>query len=135
VTLVQPAPGHYEQHAAWAPDASLLLTICLSPVPPHSPYQAGTWVRLHGFVGYKSNPNDPDSIGFRGVVLGGFGSTVLRGITDDGRDWAEHWGALRPDGPCDCRGPWCACCPHPQRFPSPVVGDVQLTLFDLIGVS
>lgn len=96
----------------------------LSPVPPHAPYQAGDWVRFHGFPG---KPPGPARWGWRGFVLGGLGATILRGLTDDGHEWAEYWGALVPDGaPCDnpC---WCACCPRPPLKP------LQLSLFDLVG--
>lgn len=106
--------NHNTQHIAWGPDGRLISSLGMSPVPARSPYQAGDWVRCHGYVGAMPGPQQ---WGWRGFVLGGFGATILRGLTDDGREWAENWGALLPDSkPCPTNGAWCVCCPHPQRF-------------------
>lgn len=53
----------------------------------------------------------PRRWGWRGYVTGSIGATILVGVTDDGRDWAEYWGALSPDQP---NTEWlrCACCPR-----------------------
>src|SRR5882757_6953060 len=91
---IKPSRGYGAPHAMFAGDG-LALTIALGRVPAHSPYRAGDWVQCHGYPGY---PAGPQQWGFRGFVLAGMGSTILRGLTDDGREWAEHWGALVPDG-------------------------------------
>jgi len=88
-----------------------------SAVPLHSPFQLGEWVRLHGYPG---NPRGPRRWGWRGYVTGSIGATILVGLTDDGRDWAEYWGALSPDEP-NPQGR-CTCCPRR-------VTPVQLDLF------
>jgi len=124
---VRPAPGHYAPHAAFGPDGKLILTICLSAVPTRSPYQAGDWVVCHGYPGAMPGPRQ---WGWRGYVLGGMGSTILRGITDDGREWAEHWGALQPDG-TPCPAQMCVCHPHPRRYAPCKPRVEQLDLFGL----
>lgn len=127
--VVEPARGHYEEHALWGPDGRLALTVCLGPAPNRSPYQAGDWVRCHGYPGEMPGPRQ---VGWRGFVLGSMGATILRGLTDDGRAWAENWGGLTPDrAPSPTGGAWCVCCPHPERFKAPP--PEQLNLFDLIG--
>ena len=78
--------------------------------PPHCPYQPGDWVRVHGIW----NPHSPSRRwGWRGFVLGHIGATILTGLTDDGFEWAEEWGALEPDRPRP-RGVFdvCTCCPR-----------------------
>jgi hypothetical protein len=82
----------------------------VSPIPEHSPYKAGDRVQMHGYPGYPGSPRDHGRTGFRGVVRAFIGATILTGTTDEGRPWAEYWGALSPDGqPVD---PWdhCSCC-------------------------
>jgi hypothetical protein len=91
----------------------------MSAIPEHSPYQAGDWVRVHG---YSGNPRGPRRWGWRGYVVDSLGDTILRGITDDGRQWAEYWGALGPDRPSEGFA-YCTCCPKRPRTPS------QLDLF------
>jgi hypothetical protein len=90
----------------------------MSPVPAHSPYRLYQWVRCHGHPG---DPLGPRRWGFRGYVLGTLGGTTLRGLTDDGHEWAECWGALRPDGPNTDAVVCCTCCPRnrpkPRRRP------------------
>lgn len=84
----------------------------MSPIPAHCPYKAGDRVQMHGYPGYNGGPRDHRRIGFRGVVEGYVGATILTGTTDDGEPWTEFWGSLDPDGqPVDI---WdhCACCRH-----------------------
>jgi hypothetical protein len=50
-------------------------------------------------------------------VLGSLGATILRGVTDDGRPWAECWGALRPDVPNTDAVVCCTCCPRNRPKP------------------
>lgn len=113
-------------HIAFGPDGDLIATARLSAVPPHSPYKVGDWVVMHGFDGAPPWHR----IGWRGFVLGSLGSTLLRGLTEDGQEWAEYWGALQPDGTpgYDNR---CNCCPHPRQRRGPE----QLTLFDALEAS
>lgn len=115
-------------HATFDPAGHLVDTYGLGHIPARSPYQAGDWVALHGHPGAMPWHRH----GWRGFVLGGMGSTLLRGLTDDGRDWCEHWGHLDPDGTADRTGGGsCVCCPHPPRRPKPV----QLNLFDVAGAT
>lgn len=81
----------------------------VSPVPAHSPYQAGEWVRCHGYPG---EPYGPRRWGFRGYVLGTLGDKILCGVTDDGRPWSETWGALEPDRSNQEAVVRCTCCPR-----------------------
>jgi hypothetical protein len=76
-------------------------------IPDHSPYRHGDWVRVHAQP--HAFPPGPTQHGWRGYVTGGFGSTILVGVTDDGRPWAEYWGALEPDTPRP-PGKHCVCC-------------------------
>lgn len=85
----------------------------IGPVPKRSPFKAGDWIRLHGYVG--SYPG-LEQVGFRGFVLGGFGANMLRGLTDDGMEWVVPAGWLVADGKPDGSASWCVCCPHPERF-------------------
>lgn len=85
-----------------------------SPVPPHSPYQLYDWVRCHGYPGHMPGPG---RWGFRGFVLGTLGATILCGVTDDGRPWAECWGALRPDTSNTDAVVRCTCCPRTRPKP------------------
>lgn len=89
-----------------------------SPVPAHSPFQVGEWVRFHGYPG---NPAGPRRWGWRGYVTGSIGATILVGLTDDGFEWAEYWGALSADTP-NSESPRCTCCPRRAK-------PVQLGLF------
>lgn len=93
-----------------------------APVPAQSPFQAGDWVRQHGYPG---NPPGPRQWGWRGHVTGSIGSTILVGVTDDGRAWAEYWGALALDVPNDDPVQRCVCCPRISR-------PVQLGLFNAL---
>lgn len=84
-------------------ETGLAYSIGLGWLPKVSPYKVGDWVRYHGY----------DVAGFRGFVLGGRGGTLLFGLTDDGREWCEHFGHLDPDVPMVCMyGPHCTCCPR-----------------------
>lgn len=88
----------------------------MSPIPPHCPYRPGDRVQMHGFTGYHVHHgrhlDDAAVTGFRGVVEGYIGGTILIGTTDDGRPWTEDWGGLDPDG-TPCHDARCSCCPHP----------------------
>jgi hypothetical protein len=84
----------------------------MSAIPAHCPYQAGDRVQMHGYVGYGPGHR---RTGFRGVVTGYLGATLLRGVTDDGTEWAEYWGALLPDGTPNQSATPCSCCPRPAR--------------------
>lgn len=91
----------------------------MSEIPAHCPYKAGDRVQMHGYTGHhvhQGHPlNDHAVTGFRGVVEGHLGGTILTGRTDDGRWWAQEWGGLDPDlTPCGTDGR-CGCCPHPGR--------------------
>ncbi len=90
----------------------------MSPIPAHCPYKAGDRVQMHGYPGGMPGHGQT---GFRGVVEGYLGGTILTGTTDDGQRWAEHWGGLDPDGTpnksaasCTCHAPagqgTCAVC-------------------------
>lgn len=105
------APGCCSTHVVFGPDGTLALTVALAKVPTRSPYQAGDWVAYHGYRGDLESGRS----GWRGYVTGGMGSTLLRGITDEGREWYEHWGSLDPDGTHRCTTVRCLCCPHPRR--------------------
>lgn len=90
-------------------------------IPPRCPYKAGDRVQMHGYAGRgRLHPTDLRVTGFRGVVEGTMGATILVGIADTGREWSEHWGWLSPDGtlPGDRFIP-CTCC-----LPPPVQGDL-----------
>jgi hypothetical protein len=82
-----------------------------SPIPSHCPYRFGDWVRRHGKWG--ALPPCPNQWGWRGYVTGSRGGTILCGVTDDGFEWWEEWGALEPDTPRP-RGRFsvCTCCPR-----------------------
>lgn len=106
-----------------ADDACASLGGPISRIPARSPYQHGDRVQLHGYPGEEAGHR---RTGFRGVVTGSLGATILRGATDDGEEWDEYWGALdrenvRPRGALM----YCSCCPRPVRRP------VQMELFDL----
>ncbi len=92
----------------------------VSRIPDRSPYSHGDRVQLHG---YEGNPPGHGHTGFRGTVTGSLGSTILRGLTDRGEEWAESWGALVPDGTPSEGWVFCSCCPRPPRAP------VRLALF------
>jgi hypothetical protein len=96
-----------------------------NPPPAHCPYQVGDWVRVHGRHG---NPDRARQRGWRGYVTGYIGGTILVGVTDDGRGWAEEWGTLGPDAPTP-RGVFdvCTCCPR-------VVENGQQSLFGAVSV-
>lgn len=77
-------------------------------VPPHSPFQSGAPVQLHGFAG---NPDEGlRRTGFRGWVAASIGATILTGITTTGQEWAQYWGDLDPDGQPLDPWRWCTCC-------------------------
>lgn len=130
VQRVRPPRGYFADHAVFGP-AGLVLTIALGQVPPRSPYQPGDWVVLHG---YRGCPAGPLRWGFRGYVTGGMGPTLLRGVTDDGRMWCEHWGALQRDGARSDSAAVCVCCPNP-RLRRHAGEAEQPALFDLAGVA
>lgn len=94
----------------------------VSKVPERSPYQHGDRVQLHGYPGEGAGHR---RTGFRGIVTGSLGATILRGITDDGAEWAEYWGVLDPDGAKPSNVIGCSCCPRPPRKP------LQLELFGM----
>jgi hypothetical protein len=96
-------------------------------LPAHCPYKVGDWVRVHGW--HNAFPPGLNSWGWRGFITGCIGGTILVGLTDDGREWAENWGILEPDKPRP-RGVFdvCVCCP---RAPLPPPAGRQATLFDL----
>lgn len=110
IQRVRPPRGYFADHAVFGP-AGLALTIALGTVPPRSPYQAGDWVVCHGYPGL---PSGPRRWGFRGYVTGALGSTLLHGVTDDGRQWCEHWGALQRDGARSDSVAACICRPDPK---------------------
>ncbi|TDC35670.1 hypothetical protein E1211_15300 [Micromonospora sp. 15K316] len=124
-------PAQHVVTAAFLPDDQLWTT-ALSPVPAHSPFQAGDWVVCHGYPGEVPGPL---KWGWRGFVLGGMGATLLRGLTDDGRQWCEYWGKLWPDG-TPCPDGRCVCHPcHPKWFADPEPErPEQLELFALAGM-
>lgn len=122
------APGCCSTHVVFGPDGELVLTVALAKVPAKSPYQVGDWVIHHGYPAKVQ----PGRSGWRGYVTGWMGSTLLRGVTDEGREWCEHWGALLPDGVHRCRSARCLCCPHPRR-PDEIYQ--QTGLFDLAEVA
>jgi hypothetical protein len=51
-----------------------------------------------------------DRTGFHSVVERYLGGTILSGTTDDGKLWAETWGALVPDGAPNPSATPCTCC-------------------------
>jgi hypothetical protein len=120
--------GEHVVTAAFLP-GDQLWTTGLSPVPAHSPFQAGDWVVCHGYSG--EFPPGPRTQGWRGFVLGTYGATSLRGLTDDGREWSENWGRLLPDG-TRCADGRCVCHPpDPKWFTEKPEPPEQLGLFDL----
>ncbi|HET8684138.1 MAG TPA: hypothetical protein VFM54_20030 [Micromonosporaceae bacterium] len=119
-------PRHGVVHAVWWPDGSLD-GFGLGAVPAHCPYRPGDWVVMHG-TGHRQ-PYQTRQYGFRGVVLGHMGDTLLRGLTDDGREWCEHWGGLDRDGTPGYS--MCTCCPHPRVRRRPRPHGVQDGLFGL----
>jgi hypothetical protein len=102
-----------DTHAVFA-DAGLAFTIGLGRLPGRCPFKPGDWVRYHGYPVPSRSPRDPVSYGFRGYVLGGMGANLLRGVTDDGRDWCEPYGHLTRDGEYEGGGSSCICCPNPR---------------------
>lgn len=112
-------------HLWWGPDGVVLEGWGVNEVPTRCPFRIGDWVVLHAYPAHR-HPCDPWATGFRGVVLGAHGSTLLSGVTEDGRTWWEHWGALVPDGRPGGSAASCACCPDPDRWGEP---DGQLDLF------
>ena len=67
---------------------------------------------MHGSPGYPGSRNDHGHTGFRGVAEAYIGGTILTGATDDGKPWAEYWGALQPDGTPNRSVVGCTCCPQ-----------------------
>lgn len=96
-------------------------------IHPRFRFQAGSRVQVHGYAGHYQPP-DLRATGFRGVVEGTIGGSILIGLCDNGREWAETAGALQADG-APRHDPLipCACCPPPAPKP------VQLDLFELLG--
>jgi hypothetical protein len=83
----------------------------VSPIPDRSPFKAGDRVQMHGYPGYPGSPNDHGYTGFRGAVKGYIGATILTGTTDNGKPWAEYWGALQREGEPNRSACLCTCCP------------------------
>lgn len=84
----------------------------VSRIRTRSPYQHGDRVQLHGYPGAEAGHR---RTGFRGIVTGSLGATILRGMTDQGDEWAEYWGVLDPDGTPGSNWVQCSCCPRPAR--------------------
>lgn len=128
--MARDAPWHDPRrgqiHAVWWPDGQLD-GFGLGAIPKHCRYRPGDWVVMHGYPGAA---HQIQRDGFRGIVLGHMGSTILRGLTDDGREWSEHWGHLDPDGTPGDSTVLCVCCPHPPRR-RPPEGE-QISMFDLL---
>ncbi|GGM53721.1 hypothetical protein ACFFX1_54710 [Dactylosporangium sucinum] len=78
------------------------------PVPPRSPFQVGARVQLHGYAGC---PRGPRRDGWRGTVVGGFGTSALWVATDGGFDAVEDWPALTVEGEREKTAVRCTCCP------------------------
>lgn len=125
------ADGCHSEHAAWAPDGSLIVAIGIGRPPKRGKYAPGDRVAIHGRPG---EPGGHRRYGMRGVVLGGRGGGYYYGLTDDGRPWAEPGGVLVADGTPSRDS--CTCCPlRPREAPRPPAGK-QLGLFavtDLFG--
>lgn len=103
-----PVPDHIPDHLREA-----FATATGGPVPPHCPFKSGDGVQLHGYSG--GFPPGLRQTGFRGWVVATLGATLLTGITRDGREWAEYWGVLDPDGrPVRLWGE-CTCCRQERR--------------------
>lgn len=97
-----PVPDHIPE-----PLREAFATASGNPPPKHCPFKPGAAVQLHGYAGELPGHRQT---GFRGWVVGYVGATLLTGITTDGEEWWEYWGALAPDGlPVDM---WagCSCC-------------------------
>ncbi|RKN50082.1 hypothetical protein D7231_35865 [Streptomyces klenkii] len=103
----RPVPGHIPAALREA-----FATTRGSPIPPHSPYQSGDPVQLHGFAGEQPGHR---RTGFRGWVVATVGATVLTGITTTGEEWWEYWGRLHPDGQAVDLTRWCTCCQEERR--------------------
>jgi hypothetical protein len=80
----------------------------MSEIPDRSPFRAGDRVQMHGYGG---SPPGLGQTGFRGVVDGSLGGTILRGTTDTGHAWTESWGHIAPDGTPNLSAAPCTCCP------------------------
>lgn len=120
-----PDPRLYQIHAVFPP-VGPVDGFGLSEIPKHCRFRAGDWVVLHGYPGTRYSYSSQRH-GWRGFVLGYMGGTWLRGLTDDGREWCEHWGFLDREGQRgDPSSVLCTCCPHPQAH-----GPRPATLFDL----
>jgi hypothetical protein len=123
-----PVPDHIpaELHKAFA-------TTTGAAIRPHSPYQLGDPVQLHGYPG--ADPGHRQT-GFRGWVVATLGATILTGITTTGEEWAEYWGRLQPD--CLPVNIWggCTCCQEARRtlrrayFAEQRAEALQLNLFN-----
>lgn len=100
-----------DTHAVFAA-GGLAFTIGYGRLPARCPFRPGDWVQMHGHPGPTGDPFA--RYGFRGYVLGGMGSSILRGITDDGREWFAHSGHLVADGKGDGSAVGCTCCPDPR---------------------
>ena len=105
--LRHPVPDHIPEHLREA-----FATTHGRNIPPHSPYQAGDAVQLHGFSGEMPGHR---RTGFRGWVVATVGATILTGITTTGEEWWEYWGRLEPDGQPLNIWRWCTCCAEERR--------------------
>jgi hypothetical protein len=137
VRLDRQVTGRYGISAVFT-DAGLTFTIGLGRLPASSPYSPGDWVRGHAYGPGHADPLVRD--GFRGYVLGGLGNGILRGITDDGREWSAHFGHVGPDDDIAPAGPTaCRCCPpraltqRRRRDAARAARTGQHGLFDLVG--
>lgn len=89
-----------------------------APAHPKCPFGYGDRVEHHA-TAIGSGGMPWDRVHWDGTVLGSLGSTLLRGVKDDGTTWADYWTALVPEG----RPTRCYC--HPPVQPA------QRSLFDL----
>ncbi len=79
------------------------------PIDPRSPFPFGARVQLHGYAGC---PRGPRRDGFRGAVVGGFGTSAFVIATDGGFDAVENWSDLVADGTPGDSIVACTCCPR-----------------------
>jgi hypothetical protein len=64
-------------------------------IPARCQYKAGDRVFMPACPSARGyHPQDMIRTGFRGVVEGTIGSTLLIGLADDGREWCQTWGGL-----------------------------------------
>lgn len=124
IATVRPNWPQRGDAAIWHPDGSLT-TMGHGVVHRRSPYQPGDWVEYHA----GGNEPAPRNRCFDGFVLGGQGSTLLRGVTTTGAEWCEHTGSLNPPG--RDRPERCVCRPIPAWAAKRTAEPEQLDLFDL----